>query len=146
MEPVIPINYLAVLACVIVAMVLGFLWFGPLFGKLWARHMGMEDMEKPSSGEMNKSLVLMAFSSFLIAFVYAHTQGVWRAGAWGLSPDMPSHLIALNSAFFTWAGFFFPMQITRVAWEGKSWGLVAVNTSYDLVRLLAFAFILAYWR
>jgi hypothetical protein len=108
--------------------------------------MGMEDMEKPSSGEMNKSLVLMAFSSFLIAFVYAHTQGVWRAGAWGLSPDMPSHLIALNSAFFTWAGFFFPMQITRVAWEGKSWGLVAVNTSYDLVRLLAFAFILAYWR
>ena len=146
MQPVIPINYFAVLACVVVSMVLGYVWFGPLFGKLWAKHMGMEDMEKPSSGEMNKSLVLFAFSSFLIAFVFAHTLGAWRATAWGLETDMASSLIALNSAFFTWVGFFFPIQIGRVAWEQKKWGLVAVNSSFDLVRLLAFAFILAYWR
>jgi hypothetical protein len=145
MEPVIPINYLAVLACTVISMVLGFIWFGPLFGKLWARHMGMEDMAKPSSGEMNKSLLIFALASFLIAFVYAHAVGVWRASAWGLSPDAPPNMLALNSAFFTWLGFFFPMQMGRVAWEQKKWGLVAVNTSFDLVRLLAFGFVLAYW-
>ena len=33
MLPAMNINYLAVLACAIVAMPVGFLWFGPLFGK-----------------------------------------------------------------------------------------------------------------
>ena len=45
MLPAMSINYLAVLACAIVAMPVGFLWFGPLFGKAWARHMGFGDMQ-----------------------------------------------------------------------------------------------------
>ena len=45
MLPAMSINYLAVLACAIVAMPVGFLWFGPLFGKTWARHMGFGDMQ-----------------------------------------------------------------------------------------------------
>ena len=49
MQPEININYLAVVACVIGAVPIGFLWFGPLFGKAWAKHMGMEDMEQPDS-------------------------------------------------------------------------------------------------
>ena len=40
MLPTFTINYLAILACAIVAMPVGFLWFGPLFGKAWQREMG----------------------------------------------------------------------------------------------------------
>ena len=35
-----PINLAAVLAAALAAFVLGFLWHGPLFGKLWMRLMG----------------------------------------------------------------------------------------------------------
>jgi hypothetical protein len=35
MMPTFSINYLAILASAIVAMPVGFLWFGPLFGKAW---------------------------------------------------------------------------------------------------------------
>ncbi len=145
MEPQISVNYLAIAVCVAIAMVVGFLWFGPLFGKAWARHMGMEDMEQPDGGEMAKSLVIYAVSSFLIAFVLAHSIGAWKASSWGLSPDVSANSLALNSAFFTWLGFFLPLQMGRVAWEKKGWGLVAINASFDLVRLLIFGFILAYW-
>ena len=44
--PAMNINYLAVLTCAIVAMPVGFLWFGPLFGKAWARHMGVGGMQQ----------------------------------------------------------------------------------------------------
>ena len=146
MVPEISINYLAVLVCVVVSMPLGFVWFGPLFGKPWAKHMGMADMEQPGGGEMAKSMVLYAVGSFLIAFVLAHSLEVWRASNWNAGEDLPGWNYALNGAFFTWLGFFVPLQIGRVAWEKKGWGLVAINASFDLVRLLAFAFLLAYWR
>ena len=55
-------------------------------------------------------------------------------------------MYALNSALWTWLGFFLPLQIERVAWERRKWGLVVINSSFDLVRLLIFSFILSYWQ
>lgn len=143
MQPEISINYLAIAACVVAAMFVGFLWFGPIFGKAWARHMGMED-EEP--GSMAMPLVLFAIANLLIAYVFIHGIEVWRASSWGLSPDVSNLALVLNSALFTWIGFFLPLQMGRVAWEKKGWGLVLINAGFDLVRLLMFAFILVYWR
>jgi hypothetical protein len=53
--------------------------------------------------------------------------------------------LALYTAGFTWLGFFLPLQMNRVAWEMKKWGLVAINAGFDLTRLLVYSFILAYW-
>lgn len=146
MEPTISINIPAILACVVAAMVVGFLWFGPLFGKPWARHMGMEDMEAPGGAAMARSMALFALGNFLIAYAFLHGIDVWRASSWGLSPDIANTTLVFNSAFFTWLGFFLPIQIGRVAWEQKGWGLVTINAAFDLVRLLIFAVILIYWR
>ncbi|MFN3694309.1 MAG: DUF1761 domain-containing protein, partial [Ignavibacterium sp.] len=47
MNPV-SINYLAVLVCGIISMVIGSLWYGPLFSKLWMKQHGFteEDLNK----------------------------------------------------------------------------------------------------
>jgi hypothetical protein len=63
MMPAMHINYLAVLACAIVAMPVGFLWFGPLFGKPWARHMGFAEMQ---GGSMGKAMAIFFVSNLLI--------------------------------------------------------------------------------
>ena len=42
--------------------------------------------------------------------------------------------------------FFLPLQVGRIAWEQRRWGLVAINGAFDLVRLRLFATILSYWR
>ena len=143
MQPDISINYLAVVVCAIVAMPVGFAWFGPLFGKPWAREMGL-DLQQ--GAPQAKSLILFALGSFLIALVLAHGLEVWRPSNWNAGADEASWVYAVNGAGWTWLGFFVPLQLGRVAWEQRGWGLVAINSSFDLVRLLLFAFVLAYWR
>ncbi len=124
MEPVIALNYMAIAVCVILGMARGFVWFELLFSKAWARHMGMEDVAEPEGAAMAKSMTIFFVSNVLIVYVLAHTLGVWRASAWGLSPDMSalSLSLALYTAGFTWLGFFLPLQRNRVAWEMKNVG------------------------
>lgn len=142
--PTIAVNYLAVLVCAIAAMPVGFLWFGPLFGKTWARHMGFGDMQP--GGNMAKAMTIFFIGNLLIAFVLAHSIEVWQASSWGLKPDGSPWMYGVNAAFWNWLGFFLPLQMGRVAWEMKRWGLVLINSAFDLTRLLLFALILAYWQ
>ncbi len=146
--PTITINYPAVIVCVVVGMPLGYLWFGPLFGAAWAKRMDMAETEPPGGAAMVKSLLLYALGSLLIAYVLAHLLEVYRPSVWEYrnDPDPAGWVFALCGAFFVWLGFFLPLQIGRVAWEKRGWGLVAINSSFDFVRLLIFAMILAHWR
>lgn len=146
--PAITVNYLAVLVCAIVAMPVGFLWFGPVFGAPWARHMGMDRMSPPDSGTMAKSMGIFFIGNLLMAFVLAHTIQVWQPSSWGTGQEnVPSTFVyGFNAAFWTWLGFFLPVQMGRVAWEMKGWGLVVINSGFDLVRLMLFGLILAYWQ
>jgi len=146
MMPTFTINYLAVLACAVVAMPVGFLWFGPIFGRAWQRHMGFGNMQPGDSGSMGKAMAIFFVSNLLIAWVLAHSIKSWQASSWGLSPDLAPWSYAVNAGFFNWLGFFLPLQMNRVAWEMKKWGLVLINASFDLVRLLLFGFILSYWK
>ncbi|MBI4159779.1 DUF1761 domain-containing protein [Candidatus Wolfebacteria bacterium] len=43
--PVVPLNYLAVFTAAVSSMILGFLWHGPLFGKMWITLSGMTQSE-----------------------------------------------------------------------------------------------------
>ena len=95
---------------------------------------------------MAKSMALHALGSFLIAFVLAHSIVIWQPSTWGVGDDQAAWVYGLNGAAFTWLGFFLPIQIGRVAWEMKTWGLVAINAGFDLTRLLLFGMILAYWQ
>lgn len=145
MQPELSVNYLAVVVCAVAAMPVGFAWFGPVFGRAWAREMGFESMERPGAAAMARSMGLFFLGSLLIAFVLAHGIAVWRPSTWGGGEDMAPHVYALNGALWTWVGYFVPLQLGRVAWEQKGWRLVAINAGFDLVRLLLFGFVLAYW-
>ena len=73
----VPVNYLAVLCSAVVMMVLGGLWYGPLFGKQWMALMGI-DPEKGQgmqAGGMQgvwKSYALMALGALIMSFVLSH--------------------------------------------------------------------------
>ena len=83
MLPAMDINYLAVLACAIVAMPVGFLWFGPLFGKAWARHMGFGGMQQ-DSGSMGKAMAIF--------FLRGERRVLQLAGVLPARPDEPRGL------------------------------------------------------
>ena len=137
------VSIAAVLVAVVVNFILGFIWFTPLFGKAWAKEMGMDPNEKPDRGVMMKGMLFMVIGNFLFAFVLAHD-----IAAWGFVPgtsDMGPIGIILNSSIFTWLGFYVPGRLGATVWEKRSWKLTAINSGYDLASLFVVAGILVYW-
>ena len=146
MHPHIPINYLAVAAAILGNIVIGFLWYGPILGKAWAQEMKMPPDFKPGPGVMARAMTLMVIGSLLTAWVLAHTVAVWRPSTWNAGADLSDFAHGFFAAFFTWLGFYVPLLLNTVAWEGKSWKLFGINAGYHFVALQVMGLILAFWR
>src|ERR1043165_2609524 len=138
--PNIHVNIVAIIIAVVANFFLGFIWYTPLFGKVWGREMGYKMDEKPPAGALAKGMIFMVIGNFLLAFVFAHNIAVWNPLTWGqpASPASPAQN-AMMAAFFTWLGFFFPGDLGSVAWERKSWTLFFINTGYHFVSLVLVA-------
>lgn len=136
----ITINYVAVAVAVVANFIFGFLWYTPIFGKVWAREMGMDPDAKPDGGAMAKGMIMMVIGNFLMAYVFAHNIAVWGI----VMSDASQMSLMLNSALFTWLGFFLPVDLGTVAWEQKSWKLFLINTTYHLLALAIVGAVLIY--
>ena len=138
----IKINFVAIIIAVVANFILGFLWYMPLFGKLWGREMGFDMNQKPPASAMIKGMVFMVIGNFFFAWVFAHNMA-----AWGFVPEMKTMSPANNAsmaAIFTWLGFYFPGDLGSTAWERKSWKLFFINTGYHLASLFLVAMILVF--
>ena len=143
--PEIHINILAIVITVIANFIFGFLWYTPLFGKVWGREMGFDMDKKPPASALIKGMVFMVIGNFLMAWVFAHNIAAWDPHTWGKDVQMmPPAGNAMMAALFTWLGFYFPTDLGSVAWEMKSWKLFFINTGYHLLSLVIAAFILVF--
>ena len=140
---VVPINYMAVFAAAVVSMVIGYLWYGPLFGKLWMKEMWMskEKMDAAKKKGMTMSYGLMFVGSLLMAFVLAHA--LVFASSFMHVTGMTAGLM---SGLWNWLGFVAPVTLGSVLWEGKSWKLWCLNNGYYFVTLLAMGSLLSLWQ
>ncbi len=129
------ISFWPIIAMMIFSVVLGFVWYGPLFGKQWAQLSGLViPSEKPAFSTMLKpmllsfigAILLTAVLSFVIVFHNAFYLTV------GLAP-------ALAIAFMLWLGFIVPIYLNLSGWEGKPWTLFFINTGYWLIFMLVAA-------
>src|SRR5258708_38481152 len=116
MQPDIHLNYWAILAAVAASIALGFLWYGPIFGKAWIREMGMPADQKPDPKVMRRGLILMVVGSFLTAFVLAHTGEVWRPAVWNGRGRRSRAVSRLSTGFWGWVGFYAPFLLCRLCW------------------------------
>ena len=127
------VNYVAVLLAAVASMVLGFLWYGPLFGKMWMKFSGLKEMGDKSQAARNYGLTFVG--SFVMAYVLA--------SLFSLTNTM-TLMEALKMAFWSWLGFQATLLLGSVLWEGKSWNLYFLNAAYWLVNLLVVAAVLSY--
>ena len=147
MQPALHFNIYAMIVAVLANMFIGFLWFGPVFGRPWAKEMGYNiDEMKPDSAQMTKSMILMIVGTILSVFVLAHIVEVWRPSVWGQGADQAAWTYGFFGGFFTWIGFHVPMLLGQIAWESRSWKLFIINAGYHFVSLQAIGMILSYWR
>jgi hypothetical protein len=138
----ISINYLAVAAAALANMVIGSLWYGPVFGKQWKAMMGFtdDDMRKMplTAGQAIAGGIVTAL---VMSFVLAHDAFAWMK-------VMPGGELsfAFQLAFWIWLGYVATTHIESWLWEGKSFKLFAFNSTRSLVTLFAMSLILTYWR
>ena len=137
---VVPINMLLVFLAAVSSMVIGWLWYGPVFGKPWMKMMGFTQasMDEAKKKGMGKAYGLMFVGSLVMAYTLAHS--LVFASTYMHVMGYPAGLM---SGFWSWFGFVAPVTMGGVLWEGKSWKLWALNNGYYLVTLLAMGCILS---
>lgn len=138
----IPTNFLAIGIVVVANFVLGWLWYGPFFGKAWAAEMKMDTNIKPDKSVMMKGMLFMVIGNFLMAYVIAHDVFAW-SNVPGMNDMQNAGMSPIfATAFFTWLGFYVPTHLGATVWENKSWKLTGINLAYHFVTLLIAAFVL----
>lgn len=133
----ISVNIWAVLISSLVLMVLGFLWYGPVFGKTWMKLSGIsqKDIEEAKS-QMSKTYALSTLGALVISFVLAYFVQFLEAR---------SAVSGAMIGFWIWLGFVATTMLNSVLYEGKPMMLYALNTGYYLVALPIMGAILAVW-
>ncbi|MCR4368794.1 MAG: DUF1761 domain-containing protein [archaeon] len=128
------VNLIGVAAAGIGAFILGFLWYGPLFGKRWMALTGktMKDMES-SKGNMP----LYMLGGLVSALVTSYVLGVFLVSLGALAMGD-----ALFVAFLAWLGFQAMLLVGDILWEAKPVALFVLNAAYQLVALLLMATII----
>ena len=132
--PIVTVDLVAVLAAAIVGYIVGFIWYGPLFGKAWMSLMKLDPKNMKKEGMVGKMVVgfiATVVMTYVLAYMLAATQATVFADA-------------LMTGFMIWLGFFAATMLGQVLWEGKPTKLYALNVLHYLVVLLAASAVIAY--
>lgn len=136
------VNFLAVILAAVAQMALGFLWYGPLFGKPWMKMKGFANKSKEETAEMQKKMMPYYGVTFVLALVTAYV----LAHVMFLSQnffDYSSVVTGLMSGFWMWLGFMLPVQAGAIIFsENRNWKLLSIDTTYQLVALLVMGLVL----
>jgi len=133
------VNWIAVVVCVVVAMVSGFIWYHPaVFFKPWWRGIGKEGTEM---GQANPMI-------YVFTIIAAFVEAVSVALMLNVMDVMGSNTIAggMLTGFMLWLGFVAPTNLVNKLFAGQGFKVWAIEAGNHLVNLLLFGAILAVWR
>jgi hypothetical protein len=94
---------------------------------------------KKAQQEMGKWYGLSFIASLMSAFVLSHVMTLSVSFY-----DYPMLSTGLNSAFWMWLGFVFPVQLTAAIFGDKNWKLLKIDSGYQLASLLVMGAVLGW--
>ena len=133
------VNLSAVLVAGIVPMVIGALWYGPIFGERWMALMETTEEELREGFNPLKTYGV----SFVLALVTAYViaQLVAELGPEGGG----SAMVGVHVALMALIAFVLPAAHQSVTFEKRKAGLAWLNVAYNGVALLGQAVVIAVW-
>ncbi len=134
-------NLVAMLIAGLIPMVVGSIWYGPLFGEMWMNLVGRTEEEFRASIRPIKMYVVTFIMSLILAFVLAHILEAFT-DAYALT----GLFAGVQVAFWMWLGFVLTIGYQAVAFEDKKLRLFGLNMAYNLVSLVAMGALLGVWR
>jgi hypothetical protein len=134
-------NLVALLVAGILPMVIGSVWYGPVFGKMWMKLVGKTEEELRESLSPIKMYVVPFIASLVMAFVLAHI-----LEALSDAYEATGLLAGAQTGFWVWLGFVLTVGYQAVAYEDKKLRLFGLNMAYNLLSLVAMGALLGVWR
>lgn len=134
------VNYWAVFVSAIASMIIGSIWYGPLFGKLFMREMGMDKWSKDKQKAEKKKMGLTYVAQFIASLVmfYVLAGIITGFGHTTVSGGM-------MASFIMWMGFVVPIKLGDALWGGNK-PLFWLNIGNLLATLLAAGAIIGAWN
>jgi len=129
------VNWVAIVIAAIAQFVIGWIWYGPLFGKTWMSMMGMSQQSMGREG-MSKTMILTFIGSLVTAAVLSMLVGWMGAKTLGAG---------IAAGFWAWLGFVATVTLGGVLFAKMSWNLYILNNAYQLISLAVMGAILAKW-
>ena len=134
-------NPLAVLVAGLIPMLLGSVWYGPLFGKIWMDMVGKTEEQLRENFNPIKSYVFTFVMALIMSFVLAHLLEAYsvatgRTGLW----------VGMQGGFWCWLGFVVTIGYQHIAFNDQKIALYVLNMGYNLLALLAMGALLGFWR
>src|SRR3989344_13062 len=129
------VNYLGVLIAAIVNIIIGFLWYGPLFGKLWTKESGipLKKLENKKNKKVGSTYIAMFASSLIFSCVLSIILN---------SIEINLIIDAILTAVLIWFGFFAAIMLGQILWERKSLKLYLINSFYYLFSLILMSIVI----
>ncbi len=128
------INYWAILISAVLSMVLGFLWYGPIFGEHWVKIVGADWMDREARKKMQRGAAKLYFLQFLLTAFQVFVLARFIAASGPVE------------AFWIWAGFIMPTVAGTAMWNNDSakisWARFLIQGGYQLVLFAMFTYIL----
>ncbi len=131
------INYVGVLLAAIASMIVGWIWFGPLFGKSWKQLSGSSgrQADKMKKGE-GKGMAIEFVLSLLMGYVLAYI----------VKASMAANAFeGLQVGAWIWLGFLLPLTVGGALWESKPVKLVMIKAGFRLVQAMAMGAVIGWW-
>ncbi|MCY3487485.1 MAG: DUF1761 domain-containing protein [Bacteroidetes bacterium] len=132
-----PENWISFVVAILLPMVVGSLWYGPIFGKMWMEMMDLTEEKIKENFNPAKSyggsLVGSVLTVYVLSLLISH-MGMGTLGG------------GLTVGFAAWVGFALPMGWQSVAWEDKGMGIFVLNQAYNLVVFLLMGGLIGAWR
>lgn len=130
------VSWLAIGVATVAAMVIGSLWYGPLFGKSWMKAVGFK--KKDAEGMSWWPMVAMLGLALAQAVILAH----FIAYAANFYFDFDGWVIGALTGLWAFAGFVAPVLISNTMFAKGSTTLLKINLGNQFVTLLAMGVIL----
>jgi len=161
-------NFNVLFLAALVPMIIGFVWYGPLFGNAWMKEMGFTK-ESLAGTNMVKTLIISYVFSFFIAsflmFAVIHQSGVYStlAGEPGFNEKVGEGFAFFQDFINTYGdrfrtfghgalhgvitSIFFVLPILSIValFEKKTVKYVAINAGYWMVTLAIMGGIVCQW-
>lgn len=135
--PDVSVSWAAVAVATVAAMVIGSIWYGPLFGERWMKLVKLS--KKETQKNWKKPMLAMLGLSIVQAVILAH----FIAYAQYYYFETGELTIGILAGFWAWVGFVLPALGGNYLFARKSFELAKIDLGNYLVTLVAMGAIIA---